>query len=118
MKDYVINHYSATTMGLKNPSCERSFGPSLTVPGQTLPLRQLVERYIRGGDVEVFSGFYDEGDDIPDNIERMSEIERLDYARDLKRSIDEYRKPISKDVSPVDVVATAPPPVQVLDAVE
>jgi len=65
--------------------------PSLTIPGQTLSLKELLEKYVRGQDVTVFEGVYND-DDIPDNLELMTEIERIDAARNLKDAIDVERE--------------------------
>lgn len=73
----LINWMTAT------PSPGKHFTePSVTVPGQTLPLKVLLERYVRGGDVQVFPGVYD--DVLPDNIEKMDVFERLELASALK----------------------------------
>lgn len=62
---------------------ERFFGPSLTIPDQSLPLKVLLERYTVGGEVELFPGVYSE--DVPP-FEYMSTIERVEYLFDMKQN--------------------------------
>lgn len=70
--------------------------PSLTVPGQTLSLRDLLDRYVRGGEVATFNPVYTgEEEDYPD-LERMSEMDRIDYANELKAYIEDERVKIVK----------------------
>lgn len=91
MKNFVVNHYQYS-MGLHNPHAEPGAKqPSLTVPGMTLSLKQLVERYTRGGNVAMFNPVYTDDLDIPDNLERMDPMERLDHARQIQQGISEYR---------------------------
>lgn len=70
---------------------EIHLNPSMTVPGQTLPLRVLLDRYIKGGNVEVFQGVYDDDDNIPEGIERMDPQDKLSLAREIGRSIEEIQ---------------------------
>lgn len=70
--------------------------PSKTVPGMTLGLPELLERYVRNPDsVARFTPVYSDDDDIPDNIERMDEMERIDLARDIKQGIGEFQQEIA-----------------------
>lgn len=62
--------------------------PSMTVPGQTLPLKTLLDRYIKGGNVEIFNGSYDDDGDIPEGIERMDPQDRLTLAREIGESLN------------------------------
>jgi len=61
--------------------------PSLTVPGQAMSMDELIRRYVRGETVTTFQGNYTLDDNIPDNLERMDEMEKLDLARQLKSGI-------------------------------
>lgn len=95
MKRFVVNHkqYAA---GLGNAFFEPGGGVSLTVPGMTLSLFDLVARYTRGGYVSTFTPQYT-GEDtlVPDTLERMTEQERIDAARVLKDSIEIERDRLS-----------------------
>lgn len=91
MIDYVVNHYAAIRMNLKNTPYEKAGGVSMTVPGQTLSLRTLIDRYTRGIDVDMFTPQYDEDDIIPDGLEYMTEIERKDMARELSEVVSDLR---------------------------
>lgn len=69
--------------------------PSLSIPGQTLSLEELIRRYTRGQSVETFAPVYHGDDDlIPVNWERMSEMERLDLSREIKGHLDDARRAI------------------------
>lgn len=67
--------------------------PSKTVPDQALSLSEMLNRYVRGGDVEVFTPLYSE--DFP-NVERMSELDRLDLAREMKSELQSTTDAIKK----------------------
>jgi len=64
----------------------------------------MLERYVRGADVEVFTPSYSE--DFP-NVERMSELDRIDLARDMKSELQSTtdalrQKKAEKPVPPFD----------------
>lgn len=80
-----------------NPRVEVVLGVSCTVPGMTLSLAELLKRHVRGGDVTVYEGVYSDDPDIPDNLERMTEIERIDLAREIRVGIDDARGRLNAD---------------------
>lgn len=45
---------------------EKNFQPSLTIPDQTMPLRELIDRFTRGLPVTSFKPVYDEDNSLPD----------------------------------------------------
>lgn len=45
---------------------EKNYQPSLTIPDQTLPLRELIDRFTRGLPVTSFKPVYDEDNSLPD----------------------------------------------------
>lgn len=67
-------------------------GPSLTIPGQTLSLRDLLERYVMSGTVETHRGVYDSDLDLPDNIEKMDVFEKLDLAKNIRDGIEQHQQ--------------------------
>jgi len=79
--------------------------PSRTVPSVMLTMKQLVERYVRGQDVEVFRSEYSE--DIPP-VENMTELERIDMARNIAQSRKDFERMRKPSPAPSDV--PAPPP--------
>lgn len=103
----LVNWSNYRTTG--NPSGEKNDKPSKTVPGMTLSLRELLDRYIKGGSVEVFNGVYDST--APENIERLDPMERLDLARNLKGAIDDAQKRISRPTPTPTKPEPAPSPV-------
>lgn len=58
--------------------------PSLTVPDMTLSLRQLVDRHMRGQAVKTFTvANVPENSMIPDNLERMSALDRAEFSQQI-----------------------------------
>jgi len=75
---------------------EKNTGISLTVPDQVPSLAEMLRRYVRGGDVQMFTPVYTDDENIPDNLERMNEIERIELAREMKTAIDVHRDALNK----------------------
>lgn len=80
-------------------SLEQSPYPSLTVPNQNKSIREMVERQRRGQEITVLTGLYQEDgnyNELMAKVDRMSEMERLDYARSLaeetKAGLAKYRE--------------------------
>lgn len=71
---------------------EGNYKVSRTVPDRTLSLRQLIERHNSGGQVKSFLPQYlGEASVIPVQFERMSLVERAQYAKDLPQFIADGR---------------------------
>lgn len=90
--------------------------PSETQPNMTLSLRQILERYTRGGEVATFSPVYQDHDEFDENpdIMKMDAMEKLQYAQQLKQSIQNYQnqfppKTESKEPVPDPKVEPAKP---------
>lgn len=81
-----IINWASYSIGVHNPAKEVNDLPSETQPGMALTMRQLMDKYVRGQ--ATFVPVYTDDPDIPDNIERMDNIDRLDMARDLRGYID------------------------------
>lgn len=95
MKNHVVNWY-AFSLGVSNSILEKaSTKPSLTVPGMTLSLRDLLDRYIKGGDVTTFTPVYAGDVDMPD-IAGMSEMDKIDMSRTLKDGIEKERRRLAR----------------------
>lgn len=78
-------------------TCEHPQGVSLTVPDMSMSLKTLVERYTRSGDpveLSVYSGIYD-GDVETPHFDRMTAQQKLEYARNIKKSVAEYRSDLA-----------------------
>jgi len=57
-------------------------GPSTTVPDMSLSLRDLLNRHKAGGKVKVFEPVYTgENSMIPDDFERMDQMEKVELAK-------------------------------------
>lgn len=67
--------------------------PSLTIPDQTLSLKELLSRYVRGADVPVFEPvFIDDESGVPINLEKMTKQEKMDLAREQKEVVKKMQK--------------------------
>lgn len=87
MKNYVVNHANYW-MGIGNPQFEVFEKPSLTVPGQVMPISEIVERYTQGRttNAPVFSPEYTQ-DPLLDGIEQLDRMERITRSRELAEAI-------------------------------
>jgi len=88
----MTNHMRAQMLGVHNKRQEQFTNPHQTIPGQSVPLKTLLERYTLGQDVKTFAPEYDGTGDVPINIERMDPMERLDAARQIKEAIEAHRR--------------------------
>lgn len=76
----------------RNPVGEVNNLPSKTVPGMTLSLQELLRRYVKGDPVKTFEPVYLGDDDfLPNNLDSMSEMDRIDYKNDLKQGISDFQ---------------------------
>jgi len=86
---------------------ERFTLPSLTVPDMVMGLAEMLKRYVRGGQVEVFTPVFSDDPDL-DNLEKMDTIDRMVYASELNESIKKHRQTMKK--APVPIPPPPPPP--------
>lgn len=78
-----------------------AFGPSQTVPDMALPLKTLLERYVRGQDVATFKTEYEteeEAENFPD-ISKMDKLERIDALRNVAGQQLELRAQLAREAS-------------------
>lgn len=76
-----------------NPDDHKAFiseRPSKTVPGQDMPIRELVDRYVRGQNVETFTPTYT--DEIDPTYFKMDKQDSAMAARHIKRQIERERR--------------------------
>jgi len=109
MKQHIANH-STYSIGCGNPAFETFSLPSMTIPGQTLSLKQLLERYVRGETITTFSPTFSGDDDLPDGIEKLDPMDRIDMARNIKAAIKHHQNaptPVVPGI-PLDELKTAP----------
>lgn len=71
-------------------ACEK---PSLTIPGQILPVRTVLDRFRRGQSVQSFTPVYNP--DIPPGIEYLSKIERIEAAREQAATVARMRQALA-----------------------
>lgn len=84
-----INNW-ATYATNKPPTPETANDPSLTVPDQTLSVKELISRHASGRHVTVLTGSYQESgeyDELLAHVSTMSEIERIEYAKTLQDEV-------------------------------
>lgn len=75
------------------PTGEINDLPSCTQPEMTMPLKEILARYTRGGEIATLTPVYQGHDDFDENpdIMKMDAMERLQYAAELKQSIHDYQ---------------------------
>lgn len=101
-QNYSQNHHSA----------EKNSGVSQTVPGQVLPLREIISRYSQGRGVEVFAG----GDDsIPPGLERLDKVERAQKLMDVKEDVSKLRKQLKGEAPPKPIAEDTDLPAQAIN---
>jgi len=103
MKNFIVTQ-STFALGCCNPAHEpENTLPSLTVPGMTLSLRDLVQRYTRGESVPTFTPQF-HGDDelISQDLERMDVQDKLMLSKQLGNAIQTERSRRSSTSRPVD----------------
>lgn len=66
---------------------EKPYGASLTVPDQALPLKTLLERYVRGQEVHTFDPVFLGEDEEFVDVEKMTFDERHEYLLQVNQSI-------------------------------
>jgi len=86
----------------------------ITVPDQALSVRDILDRYVRGRDVETFAGVYTDSDLVPDNWERMDQIERTEYVRSMKEDlVQKMKRATSRPTKASDEEVLTPSPSRV-----
>jgi hypothetical protein len=78
------------------PDPPMTFGKSLTIPDQTLSIKQLVERHVRGQIVPIHDTFYSEDAELGE-ISKMDKIERAQAAKVNKELINKLQKQIQDE---------------------
>lgn len=85
-KRLYCHQYEENTIG------ETFTQPSLTIPDQSLSLRDLLERYVMGQNVEKFATVYNGDEDlVPLGIDRMDKMEKTDLARNIRKQIKQIQ---------------------------
>lgn len=66
--------------------------PSLTQPGLVLPLRTLIDRHAKGMSVTQYNPVYTDNVHLPDNWERMTDIEKYEFRQEHDLTIKQMRQ--------------------------
>jgi len=106
---HIVNWRTAISMGIKHSRPEVNTLPSLTVPGMTMSLEELLRRYVRGENVQTFQAQYAGEEDIPD-FNGMSEMDKIDMAKDLKQFVAEQQFKLKPEPLPKPEPAPVPEP--------
>lgn len=66
--------------------------PSLTVPNQTLSLKELLNRFTRGQEIPTLEpSFHGEDEQFFDQVSRMDKIEKLEFASQIRGHIATFQ---------------------------
>lgn len=80
---------------------EKNFQPSLTIPDQTMPLKELIDRFTRGLSVPSFKPVYDETGELPDprkmDLAEYNEM-RKNVTLELKEMLEKQKQKELQDV--------------------
>lgn len=88
---YRDDHFEAPT------TYEHPKGVSMTIPDQTLSLRELVARHTRGQSVPQHIGvFDDDNDNLMPELDKMDTLQKVDYLQSLKQSIQQTQQDLAK----------------------
>jgi hypothetical protein len=86
---------------------EKNFPPSLTIPDQTLSIKEILERYARGlpmdGKVPIYEG--EDGDGI--DPRRLDLSERAELQIQYTQELNEIKKSLEKQSNPENTVSPA-----------
>lgn len=87
-----MNGCASWATGPRNRTTEVVDDFSITVPDQDIPLRTLLDRHLKGGQVTQYKPVY-LGDDqtVPDGFERMSVIDKAVMAKGLSDFVSTTR---------------------------
>lgn len=71
---------------------EKNYGPSLTIPDQTMTIRQIVDRYAKGLPIDgARTPIWDEEDDLPD-WRTLDLVERQELAKQYEQEIQHIKQ--------------------------
>lgn len=97
----IMKYKVVTRWTYAGPQREKFMLPSLTIPDQTLSLKDLISRYVRGQEIPTFTPQFDVDDEVvPVNLEKMTPQDRLDLARAVRKEIKEKREAMAKAAPP------------------
>jgi len=74
----------------KSPEGEINSEPSLTIPDETMSIREILSRFSRGLSVDQKISYYDEEDYHPD-LSKMDLADREDYIEKVKQELKDIQ---------------------------
>lgn len=91
----------------KGEEGEKNFQPSMTIPDQTMSIREIMQRYARGLplDMEKTPVYHGEDDEFPD-MQRLDLAERQEVIEHYKNEFNEIKEKYSKKPEPPKKPAT------------
>jgi len=79
---------------------------SLTVPGQVLPIRTVLDRFRRGQAIQSFNPVYNP--EVPPGYEGLDKIERIEAAREQANKVARIRQALANKDKRVNEPTPAP----------
>lgn len=88
--------YTNLTAHLRPKTYERNMAPSQTIPGQTMTVLEMVQRYRKGLPVSgAVEPFFKEGDDPIEDLSKMDLIDRQKYTDSVADALVEIKARIA-----------------------
>ena len=75
---------------------EGEMGESLTIPGMSVPLRDLLDRFVQGREVPIQGEPVYEGHLNIEDVRVMDKVEKEEYARKVRAAIGDYQRELQK----------------------
>lgn len=75
-----------------SPEGEVNNEPSMTIPDQTMSMREILQRFARGLPVDVKVPIYDGEDDYFPDLSKMDLVDRENWINNAKEEIDRIKR--------------------------
>lgn len=96
----VPNIYTSLTANLRPKKMEENKQPSMTVPGQTLTIVEMIARHRKGLPISESTGAtYQEGDTPLQNLDHMDQIDRQTYIDSVADALVNVRAKIDAETT-------------------
>lgn len=95
MKEIIVNQRTYASQG--NRKAEIGGGISMTIPNQVVPLKTLVDKYVRGFPVPQSAQVYTGEDPLLNSVDGLDQQDRLTLARELEKEARQTQKKIEND---------------------
>lgn len=95
----VNNLYTQATAPLREKDHEKNSEPSMTVPGQTMTIAEMVARHRKGLPIDQSKGALYQGEELLPNIDHMDLIDRQAYMDSVADALVDVKARIQESVS-------------------